>query len=171
MGRLILAAILASLAFAGAVHAHGGATIATASNDAYKLTVQALDMRLDDGRSAVDLTAYPVRRSNGAPDLDADVTFTLGTRTVSGRRDADGITAEIPIEKTGAWKTQPITVTVDGVAGTITARAEPQPVADSGPPAALVPVTMGAVLALGAVVVIRRRSRNDDDGPAAEPLS
>lgn len=159
MGRLILLALAASLAFAGVALAHGGRVVATGSNDAYKLTVQALDVSLD-GRPAVDLTAYPVRRSNGAPDLDADVTFRLGDQTAKGRRDADGITAEIPIEKAGAWRQEPVTVTVNGAAGTITVSGDPV-AADDGPPAALIPVTIAAVLALTVVVVIRRRGRDE----------
>lgn len=168
MGRLIrggLAAMVASSACAGAALAHGGTVIATSSNDAYKLTVQALDMRLADGRPAVDITAYPVRRSNGAPDLDAQVTFRLGAREAGGRREGDGITAEIPIESKGAWRDEPISVSVTGAAGTITARAAAQPESDSGPPAALVPVTIGAVLALAAVAVVRRRARDDEPPP------
>ena len=164
MGRLIralAAAGLAALALAGAVYAHGGTVIATGSNDAYKLTVQALDITLN-GRPAVDLTAYPVRRSNGAPDLDADVTFTLGAREFPGRRDGDGITAEIPIESRGAWRRETIAVDVDGAAGTIAVRAAPQTSSDGGPPSFLLPGTVGAVLALTVVVVIRRRSRDED---------
>jgi hypothetical protein len=161
MIRGAIAALLASLALAGAVYAHGGAVIATGSNDAYKLTVQALDIQLNGG-PAVDLTAYPVRRGNGAPDLNADVTFTLGTREYTGKRLADGITAEIPIEKRGAWREQPITTAVDGAAGTIKVRAEARPAADDGPPSALIPATIVAVLALTAIAIIRRRSRAHD---------
>jgi len=167
MGRLTrgaIAAVLTLLMLAGVVHAHGGRVVATGSNDAYKLTVQALDMRLN-GQPAVDLTAYPVRRSNGAPDLDADVTFKLGARDVAGRREADGITAEIPIETTGAWRREPITVTASGTAGTITVHAAALQRTDGGPPAALIPTTVGAVLVLGAIVVIRRRSREDAAPP------
>jgi hypothetical protein len=162
MGRLTragLAALLVSLAVAGAVQAHGGMVVATARNDAYKLTVQAIDMRLD-GRPAVDLTAYPVRRSNGAPDLDADVSFRLGTREVAGRRQADGITAEIPIERTGAWRREPIAVRVTGTAGTITVRAAPRLKADDGPPTALYPATLAAILVLAGVAFVRRRGRD-----------
>jgi hypothetical protein len=162
MGRLTrtgVAAALASLALAGAVQAHGGTVVATASNDAYKLTVQAVDMRLD-GKPAVDLTAYPVRRGNGAPDLDASVTFRLGTRQMTGRRQADGVTAEVPIERTGAWRRQPITVLVRGAAGTITVRAAPLLKTDDGPPAAIFPATVVAVLALIGVTIVRRRGRD-----------
>jgi MYXO-CTERM domain-containing protein len=155
MGRLILAALVAGLVVASLARAHGGSVVATGSNDAYKLTVQALDMRLN-GEPAVDLTAYPVRRSNGAPDLDADVRFTLGTRTVPGRRQADGITAEIPIESTGSWRRQPIAVTVNGAAGTITVRAAAIDT-DDGPPGWLIPATIAAILALGVVAFMRRR--------------
>lgn len=160
MGRLIrggAAAALASLALAGAARAHGGTVIATGSNQAYKLTVQALDVRVA-GRPTVDLTAYPVRRSNGAPDLKAEVTFTLGGRDFTGRREADGITAEIPIESTGAWRRQPITVTVRGAAGTITAHASPQADSDGSPPIALILVTVLALLALSALTIVRRRA-------------
>jgi hypothetical protein len=160
MGQLIragLAALLTVLAVAAVAPAHGGKIIATGSNDAYKLTVQALDMQLG-GQPAVDLTAYPVRRSNGAPDLDADVTFTLGTRAVPGRREGDGVTAEIPIEAVGAWRREPIKVTVAGAAGTITLTADPSADSDGGAPSALLPVSVAAVLALGALIMIRRRA-------------
>jgi hypothetical protein len=164
MGRVIrtaFVAVAAALALAGAVYAHGGTVVATASNDAYKLTVQAIDMRLQ-GRPAVDLTAYPVRRTNGAPDLDAAVTFKLGTQVATGRRQADGITAEIPIEKTGSWRYEPITVTVNGAAGVITVNADALSEPDDGPPVALVPGTIVVVLALIAVAIIRRRGRDED---------
>ena len=158
MGRLARAgAVLAlTLGLATSAYAHGGGTILTGSNDAYKLSVQALDVRLPDGRPAVDFTAYPIRRVNGAPDLNAEVVFTIGETKYTGERAGDGIAVEIPQKKTGAWRREPISVTLNGAAGTLTASAEAQ-ISSSGPPGWLVPVTIVLVLALIAITIVRRR--------------
>ncbi len=161
MGRLARGgAVLAlTLAMATTAFAHGGGTVLSGTNASYKLTVQAIDIRLDDGQPAVDLTAYPIRRANGAPDLNAEVVFKLGTREMDGHREGDGITAEIPIEKGGAWRYEPISASVSGAAGTITATAAAQLDRDSGPPAWLYPVTAALIVPLIAIAIVRRRNR------------
>ena len=157
MGRLIVALLL--LVLPGVAIAHGGGTVATGSNAAYKLSVTALDVRLEDGRPAVDLTAYPIRRANGAPELDAKVDFMLGERRFPGQRDGDGIAAEIPLESAGAWRKEPITVTLNGSAGELTVRAAAL-IKDDGAPGWIFPASGLAIVALIGITVRRRRAKS-----------
>lgn len=161
MGRLIRLATLAAalLSAPPAALAHGGGTIASGSNAAYKLSIQALDIRLDDGRPAVDLTAYPIRRTNGAPELDAQVEFQLGERRFDGEREGDGIAAEIPLESAGAWRKEPLAVTLTGAAGMLTIRADAS-IKGGGVPGWLFPVSGVCVALLIALTIVRRRRIN-----------
>jgi hypothetical protein len=155
---LLLAAVAAVLP-AGAA-AHGGTVIASGSNEAYTLTVQAADVRTADGRRVVDLTAYPVRRSNGAIDLRARVEIDLGDgRTVRPVARGDGLEALIPVDRPGAWRSWAITASVTGEAGTLRIRGTPPPEPSSGPPGWLWPVS-GALLVVAAAAVVRARRRS-----------
>lgn len=166
MGRLIRLSVLLACLPATAF-AHGGTTVASGSNAAYKLSVQALDIRLEDGRPGVDFTAYPIRRANGAPELDAQVLFTLGEHRSEGVREGDGIAAELPLESSGEWRRLPIAVTLTGSAGTLTVRADAL-LEDDGIPGWLLPVSGVAVAGLIALTVIRRRRMAAEEGQPTE---
>lgn len=156
------AALLAALAAAAApaaAGAHGGTVIASGSNDAYALTVQAAPVQARGDGPLVDVTAYPVRRSNGALDLRARVEVDLGDgRTVRLRPRGDGLEALVPVEEPGAWRSWAVTARVSGAAGTLEVRGGPLAPPDEGPPRWLWPAS-GAAAVAAALVVARRRRR------------
>ncbi len=167
--RRLVAAVLLALALPGLASAHGGRTVATGSNAVYDLSVQASDVLRPDGGQAVDLTAYPIRRANGAPDLEAEVSFAIdGSQAIPGRRSGDGIEATIPVSRRGEWRSWTVAATVRGAAGSLSVTGAPgRPRDDPGPPA-LIPVSaLLAVVAVGWAVVVRRRRRDDTGSPAA----
>lgn len=170
MGRLIPAAALAVvLACAPGASAHGGAVIGSTKNDAYALSVTASGMKLPDGRAAVDITAYPIRRASGSPELDARLTVTFDGRDYEGKRLGDGIDVEIPIERTGAWREHALDIAVAGDAGEISLAVQPEATDGGGPPGWLYPLT-----ALAGVVVVGwsiRRIRSKRRPPSSEALS
>ena len=134
MRRLLPGVLLLVLLLPGVAFAHGGSVVAAGGNAAYRLTVQAADTKLKDGGNAVDLTAYPVRLSNGVTDLTADVRITIdggetlrpevvgdgfealdGGETLRPDVVGDGFEALVPIEKRGAWRTWTVRAALDCV--------------------------------------------------------
>lgn len=163
MGRLIIVSALAlALAQAPGAAAHGGAVIGSAKNDAYALSVAASDIELADGRPAVDVTAYPIRRASGSPELDARLTVTFDGRTYEGQRLGDGIDVEIPIERAGSWREYPLEIAVAGDAGAISLAVEPLATDGGGPPGWLYPLTAlaGAVIVGWSIRRIRAKRRS-----------
>lgn len=162
--RLLVAV---ALAVPAAAHAHGGSLVASGSNAAYTLTVEASEIRGEDGGPALDLTGYPIRNANGALDTGAELTFALGDgRTVRGEPTPDGLEAIIPLEERGEWRRWAISATVRGAAGTLVVRGAPVAADDgsSSTPGWLWPASAVALLAAAALVVAVRRRR-----PDAEP--
>lgn len=162
MGRLIAlaATVLGVLPVTAA--AHGGTLVGSTKNSAYALSVAAGEIRLPDGREAVDITAYPIRRASGSPDLDARVTITMSGRTYTGKRLGDGIDVEIPLEEAGDWKRKSFTVALVGSAGTIQLAVAPLLKQGDGPPGWLYPATAVGGLAIIGWSVNRMRRRRDD---------
>jgi hypothetical protein len=152
-------ALAASAAVVPAAHAHGGDEVAAGRNSAYVLSVQASEHRAEDGRRVVDLTAYPVRRSNGAPDAQAVVTLRIdGRRSLRAVRRGDGHEVLIPTDRPLAWRDWQITATVRGTAGALTVAGRPLGRPDTESPPWVIPA--GALLLLtatGIVVAVRRR--------------
>lgn len=170
MTRRALLAVLAAAAVPPAAAAHGGATVASGANAAYTLSVQAADARTADGRPAVDLTAYPVRRSNGAPDLAARVVFDAGGRRVAGVRRGDGVHAVLEVPERGAWRAWALAATVTGAAGRLTVRGEATEVPDDGPPGWAVPVSLAGLVGLGVLVVLHRRRPSGQGAATRDPV-
>lgn len=160
---LLLAALLALLAPAVAA-AHGGSVIASGGNDAYRLTIEASDVQGADGARAVDLTAYPIRLTNGAPDLAADLTLSIdGGTPFKAIARGDGLEAIVPVDATGAWRQWTVRARLRGAAGTLAITGAPTDPAGSGgvSGAVLVGSALLAAAALTAVLVRRRRARRE----------
>lgn len=141
--------------------AHGGTTVLSGGNAAYDLTVLASDVTTPEGATAVDLTAYPIRRGNGAPDLGADVRFSIdGEAAIRARRNGDGVEAVVPVSSRGQWRSWTIVASVRGGGGELRITGEPVARQEDSLPPALVPVgVVLAVLAIGYALLIQRRRR------------
>jgi hypothetical protein len=156
----VVVVLTAIVVVAPSARGHGGDEVAAGRNAAYVLSVQASEHRGDDGRRYVDLTAYPIRRSNGAPDPQADVTFQIGDGgPVRAVPRGEGHEALIPADRARAWLDWDISATVRGSAGslTVTGRPRGRP-SDDGPPW-LLPAGLLVLLAAGGLVVALRRRR------------
>ncbi|ADB50680.1 hypothetical protein [Conexibacter woesei] len=160
LGRLIALTVALVAAFASDAAAHGGTVIASGENDAYTVTVQAADTRTPGGAPAVDLTAYPIRRANGAPETGATVTFRIdGGPEQTGKLVSGAYDVIVPVERAGEWRGWAVTVRVTGPAGALTVRRAAGAGAEASPdaPGWVVPTIVGSALGALALVAIRRR--------------
>lgn len=163
MGHVRRAALvlLLLLIWPAVAAAHGGTTVLSGSNAAYDLSAQASDIVTAEGQKAVDLTAYPIRRGNGAPDLEADVRFSIDDGpAIRARRNGDGVEAIVPVSSRGQWRSWTIVTTVRGAGGKLSVTGVPVARQEDSLPPALVPVgVVLALLGIGYALLVQRRRR------------
>lgn len=164
VARIVAVVALGAALLAPPAAAHGGATLISATDGGYAITVEAAPSETRDGRSAVDVTTYLVRRDNGAQDMRANVALTIDTGSqtlhVPTKVVGDGYEAIIPADRQ-AWRAWAVTAHVRGGAGQATAHADPTGAPDSHAPSWLIPVSVVLIAAALAFVVVVRRRRRD----------
>lgn len=166
LGRLTALAAASVVALPGAAGAHGGTVVASGANDAYRVTVQASDVRASS-EPLVDVTVYPISRANGAPVSDATVTVRIdGGAPIRATPASGAFEVLVPAERYGAWREWSVVATVEGPAGRLTLRGAQQPSPGADAPGWLVPATAVGLVAAVALVVRRRRPGSQARGPA-----
>jgi hypothetical protein len=166
--RTAVAALAVALTLPAVAMTHGGYVLAQGGNDAYRLSVQAIEV---DG-GVVDVTAYPIRVSDGRLERDARVEIAVDDGRVVRAEYAEGVHhALVPNERAGEWRAWAVTARVVGPAGTLSIRGEPLVAPDAGAPPWLWLITAALLIALALYAGLRLRRREAEQVTARSARS
>lgn len=169
--RRLLALLVASAAATSVpapACAHGGTALLFDDAGPYRVQLDAARLTAPAG-PALDYTAYLHQRATGFPEARAQVELVVDTGHRHLRRRAQRLSntyeVVLPLPDTDAWRQWAVTVHIAGPAGTATTTYRP-PRIQSGPPAALAPITAALLVVLSAGTVLIRRRRRRGSAPA-----
>lgn len=180
MRRLRRSAVVAALLLGVALlvvpgaQGHGGALLASVQAGPFRTSVSASRV-LEKGHPAVDYTVYVNEVSSARPITDADVR--IRARTPDGRtldptvrRVGGGYEAVVETHDVTDPRANRLRVAIATPQGRGLVQIAPT-ATDSGPPAALIPVSIVGLLAGLALVLVVRRRRREHDASSEEAAS